>query len=146
MTTNKVSGQVALPAAGEGACLQFTTDSFERLESEYADKAPDGDYINYIVGRLAKCSIPVYRVVLDAILVGGDAKAMPWGCTIESINIPILDALYLALNGRTYEEQIKWNEEQMLKRLSGLEENPQLAELLRGLSLKNAGASGSEQG
>lgn len=145
MTTNKVSGQVALPAAGEGAYLQFTVDAMEKLESLYADKA-DGDYINYIVGRLAKCSIPVYREVVAITLIGGDAKAMPWGSTLESINIPILDALYLAINGRTYEEQIKWNEEQMLKRLSGLEENPQMAELLRGLSLKNAGASGSEQG
>ncbi len=138
MQTNKASGRVALPMAGEGAYLQFTVEAFEQLESLYAEKA-EGDYISYVVGRLAKCSIPVYREVIGMILVGGDPKAMPWGSTIENINIPILDALYLAINGRTYEEQIKWNEEQMAKRLSGIEENPQMAALLKVLSSKSAG-------
>lgn len=145
MTTNKVSGQVAFPVAGEGAYLQFTTEAFEKLESLYGASSEDG-YINYIISKLAKASMPVYREVLACVLRDGDPKQFPWDQPIEATNIAILDALYLSLNGRTYEEQLRWNEEQTIKRMKGMQEDPQMAALLRAVSSIRSGSLESEQG
>lgn len=135
---NRHTGEVALPEAGEGAAIMFTVQAFETLESAYGD-----DYIDLIVKGLAKVQVKMYQVVLAATVINGNAGAFPFGLRLEEVNIRILDALNLAIYGRTYQEQKDWQEEQMTKRLEGMEQNPQLATIL---SLMSAGGQRSDQG
>lgn len=126
---NRQTGEVALPEAGEGAVVQFTVKAFEILESAYGE-----NYIDLIVKGLAKMRTGIYQTVLAATLQKGDVSLMPFGMIYEDLNIVILDALNLAIYGRIYRDQQEIEEKEMVRRLKGLEENPQLATILSSMS------------
>lgn len=126
---NRHTGQVALPEAGEGAYIQFTIGALEKLEDAYGE-----DYINVIVKGLAKMRVKVYQGVIANTLHGSSNGDVPYGMTWEALNIRILDALHLALYGRTYEEHLEWERKQVESQMEGLSENPKLAAILSFLS------------
>ena len=123
---NRRTGQVFLPEAGEGAYLKFSIKAMELLETAYGE-----DWVQHVIKGMSKMNMPVYSNVINSTLLEAEIKDIEaWDLTWEDLNIRILDALNLAIYGKTYEEQQKINEEQMMKRLQGLEENPQTAAIL----------------
>ncbi len=123
---NRRTGEVSLPEAGEGAVIRFTMGAMEKLEGAYGD-----DWVQVIIKGMARMRIPIYQKIIACTLQGssdGDIEA--WDLTWEDLNIRILDALNLAIYGKTYEEQNKINEARMVAQLNGLQENPQMAAAL----------------
>lgn len=136
------SGKVSLSEAGEGGYLQFDIQAFEVLQSAY-----DEDYIEHIIKRLAKMDPKVYQTVVAATLKGtSNNGGMPWGLHWQDLNVRILDALNLSIYGTTYDEQKEINEQAMMKRLEGMQEDPRTAAMLQLLSSMPAGKPESEQG
>lgn len=132
---NRRAGQVLLPEAGEGAYFKFSVKAMEMLETAYGD-----DWVKEVIAGMSKMRMSVYKNVINSTLVGAheDKKEFEaWDLTWEDVNIRLLDALNLAIYGKTYEEQQKIDEEHMMNRLKGLEENPQTAAIL---SLTHAAA------
>lgn len=142
-TANKHSGERALPdGIGEGLFIQFTFDAMERLETEYGD-----DWVAIISERTDKAVPSVFKTVLentvcnDAVI---DFKLVPQHMT--ALRVCILDAMCLAIYGRTLEEQTEHEEKERLKgledHLERMGENPQMAEAI--LFLQRLGGLGSE--
>lgn len=128
---NRRTGEVALPEVGEGVFIRFTMRAMEQLETAYGD-----DWVKTIIGGLAKMKTSVYLKVIACTLQNStDGEIERWGLTWEELNIIILDALNLAIYGKTYGEQKAINEAQILKQIQDVRENPQLA---AALSLMNA--------
>jgi hypothetical protein len=124
------AGKVSLPEAGEGAYLQFTMEAYGILETAYGE-----DYISVVTKGLARVRKGVYEKVIACTLKGStNGEISSYGMTIEALNIRILDALNLAVYGRTYEEQQKHDEEMLAKKFKDLEENPQTAAILSMMS------------
>lgn len=141
---SRSEGIVALPEAGEGATIQFTVKSFEQLETVFAD---NDDYISFIMKGMVQMKISVFSKVMAATISGATEKEMPYGLRWEDLTDRVMDALCLAIHGRTSEEQKDVEQEQMAKqvanRLKGIEENPQMAALLSSML---AGEQEQEQG
>ena len=141
---NRRAGQVQIPGedAPKGSYFQFDLEALERLETKYGE-----NYLDIIIKALAKMQTSVYVVVIGATAKGLQDQKAPFGASWEDINIALLDALHLAINGRTYDEQKKFSEEQALerlKRLEGMAEDPQTAAALRNLFSQSVGETASD--
>ncbi len=141
---NRTAGTVALPEAGEGVFIQFDVDAFEQLETAFEDKE---DHIAFIMKGMVQMKVSVFAKVLSASLKGKTDKVIPYGLKWEELTDRIMDAICLALHGRTSAEQKRAEQEEiekrMIDRLKGIEENPQLA---AALSLMLAGQQEQEPG
>jgi len=127
-TANKRRAEVALPEAGEGVFLRFTVDALEALESEFGE-----DYLNVIMAGLNKARVKVFRTCVDVALTGAPDDAMesfPWDHPLEPFQTKILDALYLSVTGRTFEEQQSHEDELYAEQLEKAQENPRMAAAL----------------
>jgi hypothetical protein len=127
-TANAARGEVPLPKAFGGRILiRFSVDAMERLETEYG-----GDWVTVIIERTDKSSIPVFRTILENTLVDGqDLDLTKLAGSLSETRAAILDALFLAIHGRTVEEQLAKDEEDRVKAIGkGLErigQDPQMA-------------------
>lgn len=121
---NKHRGEIALPEAGEGAFLRFTVDSLEKLEAKYGE-----DYLDDILKGMTKGRVGVFQAVVS--VSANEAKApFPFGLSLEELQTRIVDALFLFLHGRTYEEQQKHEDEIFQKRMEEAKTNPRMAAAL----------------
>lgn len=122
---NKTKGEVSLPAeAGDGAFLKFTMDALEKLETKYGEK-----YFDIIISGLSKARVGVYR---DCIEVAGNKVTgeLPFGVSLSDLQIIILNSIFVAIYGRTYEEQKVIEEEEFKRKLEEAEKNPVMAAAL----------------
>lgn len=140
---SRAEGKVALPEAGENVYLQFTVEAFEKLEAAFPKEE---DHIAFVMKAMVQMKVSVFAKVLGAALHGETNMVMPYGMKWEELTDRIMDAICLAIHGRTGIEQKAAEQEEMEKklmdRLKGIEENPQLAALL---SLMSAGPREQEQ-
>lgn len=134
---SRAEGKVGLPEAGEHVFIQFTVEAFEKLEAAFPKEE---DHIAFVMKAMVQMKVSVFAKVLSAALHGETNVVMPYGLKWEELTDRIMDALCLAIHGRTGAEQKEAEQEEMerklLDRLKGIEENPQLATLL---SLMSAG-------
>lgn len=138
---NKTRGEVPLSEAGEGAFLRFTVDSLERLLSEFGE-----DYFEVVVTGLSKANPKVFRACVEVAINGGDAKGLPWGIPLEQLQNRILDALFLTVYGRTYDEQQKEEDRLFAEKVEQVKTNPRMAAQLSSmLSMIQATPQGSDQ-
>lgn len=140
---NRKEGTVALPEAGEGVYLKFDVNAFEQLETAFEKQE---DHIAYVMKGLVQMKISVFAKVLSASLKGETAQQMPFGLRWEELTDRIMDALCLAIHGRTSAEQKEAETDEinkrLIERLQGIENHPQAAAIL---SLMSAGQPGLEQ-
>ncbi|WPE19963.1 hypothetical protein [Shinella zoogloeoides] len=141
--TNRHAGTVALPEAGEGVYLQFDVNAFEQLETAFSAQE---DHIAHIMKGMVQMKVSVFAKVLSATLKGETSKVMPYGLKWEELTDRVMDALCLAIHGRTAAEQkeveIEEINKRMMDRLQGIEAHPQAAAIL---SLMSAGQPVPEQ-
>lgn len=124
---NKRKGEVLLPAAGEEAYLRFTIDHMERLEGEFGD-----DYLQTTLNQIANLKpISFLRSMVEMTLNGGSMDDYPWDMPLDELKERVLDAIYLAVNGKTVtefrEEAEKAQIEAIKKKMALIKEDPSLA-------------------
>lgn len=137
---SRQEGKVEVPSV-PNAFFQFTVRSLEELETTFG-----ATYLDDIVKGLAQMRVSVYRAVVASTVQGimpEDFPFFPAGPRWEDLNIALLDALYLAVRGQTYDEHLQSEQEtakkQMKDRLKELEADPLLAGLLQNLSSEQSG-------
>jgi hypothetical protein len=121
---NGSRGEIDFPQAGEGAVLRFTVDSLERLESKYG-----AEYLDIVLLGLHRAQVGVFKAVFDVALQNG-ASEFPFESALEALQRPIIDALYLTVYGRTYDEQEAHLDKEYAKQMKAAEKNPRLAAAL----------------
>lgn len=122
---NKRRGEVAVPEAGDGAFLRFNMDVMERMHGALGEK-----YIDEIIHGLSHLTPETYKLCVGCMLVGGDPAGMPWDLSWEELQLKILDAMYLAMHKKTFNEHQKEMEERSEKEFEEALKNPQKAALL----------------
>lgn len=127
---NKTSGQVSLPEAGEGAFLQLDIEALEKIETALPGI---DDFITHLIKGLSELRPSLYRIAVNAMLRNGDPSALPFGMNWSDLNVKLLDAIHFSIRGKSYDEVKKEHEEQMLKRLEGLQQDPKTAAILESL-------------
>lgn len=124
MSGNKHRGEVPFPKAGEGAFFRFDIASLEKLETKYGD-----DFINVVLGGFSKGQVSVYSACVAA-SINNSTVPFPFGLSLEEVMIPMRDALFLALYGRTFDEQQKVEDENFAKQFEEGKTNPRVAAML----------------
>lgn len=132
---NKARGEVAVPELGDGFFIRFTVDALERLESKY--DANEKGWLLTVIDGLSGMKMSVIRDCLDnskADEARPDYEFLATGGgDLNSVCTKILDALFLILYRRTFEEQREHEEakqlDEMNKRLEKINANPQMAAL-----------------
>jgi len=133
---NKARGEVAISGFGDGAFLQFTIDSMERLQSAYSDK-----WLDTVLAGLADFNVPAFKTCIEVSLIGGvraDDKEAPLDFSglrnLDETRDAIYDALFLQLYGKTFAEKKLQEEAEYLettkKRLKEIDGDPHLAALI----------------
>lgn len=121
---NRERGEVALNEAGDGIVLRFSNEAMERLYSEFGE-----EYVDDIIKKLNFANPTVFKVALECMAEVPDGVEFkiddrPWSLSWDALNRKILDAIFLALHKRTYEEHQKHIEETLNKELEEVKENP----------------------
>lgn len=121
---NRERGEVALNEAGDGVVLRFSNDAMERLFSEFGE-----EYIDDLIKKLNLANPSAFKTALEAMVetpegVEVNYDERPWGLSWDELHRRILDAMFLALHKRTYEEHQKFLEEELGKQLEEVKENP----------------------
>lgn len=142
---SRAEGKVEVPGIPI-AFFQFTVRSLEELETAFG-----ASYLDDIVKGMAQMRISVYRAVVRSTVQGVSPEDFPFfpdGPKWEELNVALLDALYLAVRGQTYQEFLDAEQEsakkQMKDRLKEIESDPLLAGLLQNLSSEQSGEQASE--
>lgn len=145
---NRRRGEVSLSEARDGAVLRLTMDAIERLFALYQE-----DYINVVIQGVTRVNPSVIRNSLLCMLEGvpdGEREALikdaPWDLTWNDVNVRILDAIFLSLHEKTWEQFHKDAEERADKEFEEAKGNPrkQIA-LLSKLSSELGPLLGSDQ-
>lgn len=136
-TANRHRAEVAIPGFGDGAFIRFTIDAMERMASEYPE-----DWFKTVVERTAVPDPKVFKVVLTNAAVDEIDTALLDDAPLMEVRDAILDAMFLAVHGKTVAEQMEQEEQERLKQLeAGLEkmgEDPRIAEALLFLQKQSA--------
>lgn len=154
--TVKHRGAFPLPELGEGAHLRFTLEDMAKLSERYGgEKDKDGDWAAIVVDRIKRNDVPTMLDLLKVALKGADfaaAKAAydgdPW--FVGDLERHLLDAITRSMHGRTLEEQIAHEDEEIAKEIERRQKNPILRkameEAIAGLASKGSSEPPSEQG
>lgn len=107
----RLRGEAPFPQAGEGVVLRYTNQDCEQLQKMFGD-----DWFNECVQRLNRFDMAYIRGCIE---VGGKKGGKPHiipflklDCTVSELAQVVLDALFLAMHGRTFEDYIKFLDEQ----------------------------------
>ena len=126
---NKLRGEVAVPALGDGVIIRFNVDSLERLESAYKEK-----WLDLVLEGLADSRISTIKTCLEVSVIGDVPIDFAEMRDLDAVRACIYDALFLMLYGKTFEEKREAEEmaqiEGTKKRLQQMSEDPHLAALL----------------
>lgn len=122
---NKSKGVVKLPAeAGSEAHIQFTMEALEELETAYGE-----DYFDKVLSGLSKARVGIYRKCIE-IAGKGITGEFPYGMALSDVQVCILDAIFYAVYGRSYEEQKALDEEVWKQKAEEAKSNPAMAAAL----------------
>lgn len=117
---NKRNAEIALPEAGEGVVVRCTIGSLQKLEAAYGE-----EYFTTVIKNMDRARVGTFIECVKA-MVTEHKTPFPWGLPLEEIKTRIIDAMYLCIHGRTFEEQQKVEDELFQKRLQEAQNNPRL--------------------
>ena len=108
MTTSiRVRGELPFPVAGEGVILRFTNPDCDQLQKEFGD--------NWFLAAVERCNRFDMAYLRKCVEVGvkKDGKHIivkydALDCTIVEIAQSVLDALFLAMHGRTFDDHLEY--------------------------------------
>ena len=108
MTTSiRVRGELPFPAAGEGVVLRFTNPDCDQLQKEYKD--------NWFADAVQRCNRFDVVFLRKCVEIGTkkDGKHIivkydSLDCPLVEIAQSVLDALFLAMHGRTFEDHLEY--------------------------------------
>lgn len=153
--TVKHRGALPLPELGEGAHLRFTLEDMAKLSERYGgEKDKDGDWAAVLVDRIKRNDVPTMLDLLKLALKGADfdgAKAAydgdPW--FVGDLERHLLDAITRSMHGRTLEEQIEHEDQEMAREIERRQKNPILRKAMEdaiaGIASKGSFDQHSEQ-
>lgn len=138
---NKRKGEVLLPEAGDGAYLRFTVDHMEQLEGEFGE-----DYLQTSLNQIANLKpISFLRTMVEMTLNGGSMDDYPFDMPLDDLKERVLDAIYLAVNGKTVsqfrEEAEKAQIEVLKKKADLMRSDPEIRNLLMLETISKLGLS-----
>lgn len=126
---NASRGEVALNEAGDGIVLRFSVDAMERLHSEYGEK-----YVDDVIKKASLVDPKAIKIALECMIENPpkefDLKGMPWGLTWSALNEKLVDAIMLAIHGRTMKEHQAHLEKEADKIFEDAKTNPRKAAAL----------------
>ncbi|CDX26643.1 hypothetical protein MPL3356_60478 [Mesorhizobium plurifarium] len=109
MSEVRLRGQVPFPDGGEGVYLRFTNPDLDNLQAKFGD-----NYFADCVPRLNRFDPKFMR---ECIAFGGKKDGKPFRIAYDDLDCPqvvtanaILDALFLAMHGRTFEGHLDYLE------------------------------------
>ncbi|WP_192246046.1 hypothetical protein [Mesorhizobium silamurunense] len=109
MSEVRLRGELPFPAAGEGVVLRFTNVDLDSLQAKFGD-----NYFGDAVPRLNRFDMKYMR---EVIAYGGKKDGKPFRIAFDELDIPTvdianaaLDALFLAMHGRTFEGHLDYLE------------------------------------
>ena len=108
MTTSiRVRGELPFPAAGEGVILRFTNADCDHLQKEFSD--------NWFADAVQRCNRFDTIYLRKCVEVGAKKEGKHFIVKYDSIDCPlveiaqsVLDALFLAMHGRTFEDHLAY--------------------------------------
>lgn len=105
----RLRGELPFPAGGEGVVLRFTIADCDQLQAKFGD-----NWFGDSVPRLNRFDQKYMR---ECIAFGGKKDGKPFRIAFDDLDIPtvdianaILDALFLAMHGRTFEGHLDYLE------------------------------------
>ena len=105
--TLRIRGEVPFPAAGEGVALRFTNPDCDALQKKYGD--------HWFTDAMARCNRFDLEFIRDCVLIGtkkdGKKHVVDWDkldCTIFEASEAVLDALFLAVHGRNFNDYLEY--------------------------------------
>ena len=102
----KVRGEIPFPEAGEGVIIRFTNNDIVELQTLLGDDIIQNAAIraaNFDIRFIAECA--KRGVIKKGMVVPQkDYDHVP----LEDLGAKIVDGLWVAAFGRTYEDQIRW--------------------------------------
>lgn len=108
MTTSiRMRGDVPFPQAGEGVYLRFTNPDCDQLQGKFGD-----NWFADVVPRLNRIDTAYLR---ECIAFGGKKDGKPFRIKYDELDCPmieiidtVLDALFLAVHGRKFEDHLDY--------------------------------------
>lgn len=106
-TTIRMRGELPFPAAGEGTVLRFTNPDCDKLQKEFGD-----NWFADVVQRCNRFDVVFLRKCIE-IGAKKDGKTVnaaydDLDCPMVEIAQSVLDALFLAMHGRTFEDHLEY--------------------------------------
>ena len=109
MSEVRLRGQIPFPAGGEGVYLRFTSVDLDNLQAKFGD-----NYFADCVPRLNRFDRKFRR---ECIAFGGKKDGQPFRIPFDDLECAevetanaILDALFMAMQGRTFEDHLDYLE------------------------------------
>jgi hypothetical protein len=124
MATNvpQMRGELPFPDAGEGIVLRFTNPDCAFLQQKFQD--------NWFQDALTRCNRTDIEFIRVCFEVGAKKNGVKAGVKFDDLDIPIatisqavLDALFLAVLGRTFEDHVAFMDSRRLATPTPTEED-----------------------
>lgn len=125
MDAIRARGAYTILWPGKDAYIRFTFAAQERLHEVYGEK-----HVDKIIAGIKDFDPGVIKECLKVGLKGATVEEYLDAFVIGEIETHLMEALCLSLYGRTWEEQIKFEDAQSAKQMQRLKENPQLREMI----------------
>lgn len=117
---NKQRGERSFTAAGANAKLRFNLDGIFRLKDKYGK-----EYFKEFLEDIERKDPEAMNLAFELALTGADAGVeFPFGVSFEECGMAIRDAFCLMMHGRTWDEQIDHEGQQLLKDMEAGKTNP----------------------
>lgn len=108
MTTSiRMRGEVPFPQAGEGVVLRFTNPDCDKLQGKFGE-----NWFADVVPRLNRFDTTYIK---ECVAVGGKKDGKPFAIKYDELDCPmieivdaVLDGLFLAMHGRTFEDHLDY--------------------------------------
>lgn len=106
MTDNtRMRGEIPFPEAGEGIVLRFRNPDCDLLQKKFGD--------SWFLDALPKCNRFDMEFLRECVKVGAKKDGKKAEIDFDSLDIPlstisehVIDALFLAMHGRTFNDQL----------------------------------------
>ena len=105
--TVRIRGELPFPAAGEGVALRFTNPDCDKLQEKFGE--------NWFLDSIARCNRFDMAYIRECILLGAKKDGKKFAveydkldCTVVEMAETVLDALFLAMQGRTFNDHLEY--------------------------------------
>ncbi|TJW14464.1 MAG: hypothetical protein E5W82_10840 [Mesorhizobium sp.] len=108
MTTSiRIRGEISFPQAGEGVFIRFTNTDCDNLQGKFGE--------NWFADAVARLNRVDTTFLRECVAFGGKKDGKPFRIKYDELDCPmveildaVLDALFLAVHGRKFEDHLDY--------------------------------------